>query len=166
MGDAFWKPNMTPVLPSRLAARMSSTVPIRGDRVGALPEPGVPPGDVVDGLPEALPCRDSGVDGGDAAGAQAVVDGVAVPVADVQPVDDDGVAVGLRCGARGGHRVQIDGAVLWRLPPPIDVLDHVVELVEVLKRSHGRQEPARRGGRTVLPVLIARRCGSGLMCSW
>ena len=26
MGDAFWKPNMMPVLPSRLAARMSSTV--------------------------------------------------------------------------------------------------------------------------------------------
>ena len=28
MGDAFWKPNIMPVLPSRLAARMSSAVPI------------------------------------------------------------------------------------------------------------------------------------------
>ena len=79
--------------------------PDRGDRVGALPEPGVPPGEVVDRLPEALPCRDSGVDGGDAAGAQAIVDGVAVPVADVQPVHDDGVAVGLNHRVLGAHGV-------------------------------------------------------------
>ena len=63
--------------------------PDRGDRVGALPEPDVPPRQVVDRLPEPLPGRDGGVDGRDPAGPQALVDRVAVPVTDVQPVHDD-----------------------------------------------------------------------------
>ena len=52
-------------------------------------------------LHEVLPGRDRGVDGGDVAGAQIVEDGGAVPIADVEAVDDYGVVVEFIWGGGG-----------------------------------------------------------------
>ena len=52
-----------------------------------------PAGDVVESLLKVFPDRDGGVDGADASTTQAVVDGGAIPVADVEPVYDDRLAI-------------------------------------------------------------------------
>ena len=61
--------------------------------VGIGLEPVLPPCDVVQGFCESFPHRYRRVAGGDPTALQAFVDRRAVPIADVQPVDDDGLPV-------------------------------------------------------------------------
>ena len=93
MGEVFCQPRMTPVLPSRLARWMSSTVSTWRMRSERSRNRASHSRYVVEGLAVVLPRGYGGVDRGHASVVEALVDRVAVPVAHVQPVDDDGVVV-------------------------------------------------------------------------